>query len=433
MTIYDFKSDFYFIDNYALSVMVEYYKKKNQVTQKEINESMNIPKSNYRRAQQKNFVGYDKMLQKMATYLGIPVNVDLEKIRFLDDQFSHFYTCIVFSRFFESKSFFDNIVANFSHYDKTILMIPYYLAQFIYYLSEVNYTNKINFTKINESVDILQSLLEKMSEEHRFLFYEFMTNYSGIIKNRDDVIHYSRLTSFLSSNFPDLEPNANYHISFGFFMVSDFIDALIFANKALPKLEEQLNYTKAVFCRMNIAALYKKLGHFDEAKRLLKKNLIYLNFNDIPRLDQITYLNYADCMLMDERYEDALKYYLKIENEITKKQNYESIMIVYCMYKANKESDARVYISNLVRLHSLKKFPYEYLTLIHFFESYFEKESNSEILKKFRVAQEYMPSYRFRGQYIQELAQNIVDSIQNTKNNKHATKEVDNNYNVFLM
>ena len=433
MTIYDFKSDFYFKDNYALSVMVEYYKKKNQITQKEINENTNIPKSNYRRAQQKNFVGYDKMLQKMASYLGIPVNVDPAIISDLDDQFSHFYTCIVFSKFYEGKSFFDNIVANFSHYDKTILMIPYYLAQFIFYLSEVNYTNKINYTKINESVDILQSFLEKMTEEHRFLFYEYMTNYSGIIKNRDNVIHYGRLTSYLAPNFPDLEPNANYHISFSFFMVSDFIDALIYANKALPKLEEQLNYNKAVFCRMNIAALYKKLGHFDEAKRLLKKNLIYLNFNDIPRLDQITYLNYADCMLMDERFDEALKYYLKIENEITKRQNYESIMIVYCMYKLSQEDNAKNYVENLVRLHSLGKYPYEYLTLIQFFQAYFEKASNAEVMKKFRIAQEYIPTYQFRGQYIIEIAQGIVDSIQNTKTNKHSNKENDNNYNVFLM
>ena len=433
MTIYDFTSDFYFKDNYALIVMVEYYKKKNQITQKEINDNMNIPKSNYRRAQQKNFVGYDKMLQKMGIYLGIPVNINLEIIRNLNEQFSLFYTCIVFSKFEESKSYFDNIVANFSHYDKTILLIPYYLAQFIYYLSEVNYTNKINYEKITESVEILESFLEKMSEEHRFLFYEYMTNYYGILKDREKVVHYGRLTAYMAPNFPDFEPTANYHLSFSFSLVSDFIDALIYANKALPKLEEQLNYNKAVFCRMNIAALYKKLGHFDEAKRLLKKNLIYLNFNDIPRLDQITYLNYADCMLMDQRYSDALKYYLKIQNEITKRQNYESIMIVYCMYKSGQSKVAKEYIDNLIKLNSQGKFPIDYLTLIQFFESYFEKGSTNEVLKKYKVALEYIPNYRFRGQYIIDLAQEIVDGLSASKSNKAGSKENDNIDNTYLI
>lgn len=433
MTIYDFTSDFYFKENYAISVMVEYYKKKNQITQKEINDNMNIPKSNFRRAQQKNFVGYGNMIEKMAIYLDIPVNIDKSVISDLNEQFSQFYTCIVFSKFYEGKYFFDNLVANFSRYDRTILMIPYYLAQFIYYLSEVNYTNKINYDKISEAVEILQWFLEKMSDEHRFLFYEYMTNYNGILKNKENVVHYGRLTSFLSPNFPDLEPTANYHISFSYSMVSDFIDALIYANKALPKLEEQLNYNKAVFCRMNIAALYKKLGHLDEAKRLLKKNLIYLNFNDIPRLDQITYLNYADCMLMEEKYSEAYKYYNKIETEITKKQNYESIMIVYCLYQMREEEKVRDYIQNLNKQNTSGKFPIEYLTLIHFFEAYFEKVGNTEILKRYKIAQEHMPSYRFRGQYIQELAQGIVDSIQNPKNNKHASKEIESNSSVFLM
>ena len=82
---------------------------------------------------------------------------------------------------------------------------------------------------------------------------------------------------------------------------------------------------------------------------------------------------------------------------------------------------------------SVGKFPIEYLTLIHFFEAYFEKVGNTEILKRYKIAQEHMPSYRFRGQYIQELAQGIVDSIQNPKNNKHASKEIESNSSVFLM
>jgi len=95
----------------------------------------------------------------------------------------------------------------------------------------------------------------------------------------------------------------------------------------------------------------------------------------------------------------------------------------------NEENKVREYISNLNKQNISGKFPIEYLTLIHFFEAFFEKMGNTEILKRFKTAQDY----RFRGQYIQELAQNIIDSIQNPKNNKHSSKETENNSSVFLM
>ncbi len=433
MTIFDFTCDFYFREGYATFLMVEYLKKKNQITQKEINEKMNIPKSNFRRAQQKEFVGYTKLIEKMAGYFKIPVDIDKSVIDDLNEQFSQFYTCICFSKIHEAKAYFDNMVANFSSYDNTILIVPYYLAQLIYYVSDINYTNKVNFAKIEEAVTVLEWFVEKMSTEHRFLYYEYMTSYNGIIKNHENVVHFARLTLYMAANFPDLEPTANYHVSFSYSMVGDFINALIYANKALPKLEEQLNYQKAVFCRMNIAALYKKLGNVDEAKRMLKKNLIYLNFNDIPRLDTVTYLNYADCMLMEDKFQDALKYYEKIEKASVKKPEYESVLIVYCLYKLKEMDRATEYIETLNALYAEDKFPIAYLSLIQFFKAYFEKGTATEIIRRYKAAQEHMAQYRLRGQYIQDIAQEMYERTQSIKAAAKGNKIIDSSAYVNLM
>ncbi len=431
MTIHDFTCDFYFRDYYALIVMAEYLKKKKQITQKEINEKMNIPKSNFRRAQMNDFIGYASIIEKIADYLGMPAKIEDSVIENLNELFSYFYTCISFSKYHEAKDYYDNIVANFSHYENTILIIPYYLAQLIYYISAVNYTNKIDYKKISEAVEVLQCFLEKMSDEHRFLFYEYMATYNGILKNMEEVNHYSRLTLYVSPNFPNLEPSAFYHISFSYSMVSDFINALIYANKALPKLEEQLNYQKAVFCRMNIATLYKKLGNIDEAKRMLRKNMVYLNFNDIPRLDQVTYLNYADCMLSDENYNEAVKYYQMIEKNITKKHDFEAIMIIYSLYKMNQYDKAKEFFNQLSSLREQNKYPIEYFSLIEFFKMYFEKAPTADIQNQYKIAEGYMPKYILRGQMIQEIAKSLMES-HNSKSNKTIRSVIYNN-GIYLI
>ncbi len=416
MNIYDFTFDFYFRDNYAIKTMIEYLKQKKRITQKEINVNCNIPKSNYRRAQQKDFIGYGKMVECMANYMGIPSKIDESIIRDLNENFNTFYTYICFSKFHEAKNYFDLITSNLKLYENSILIIPYYLAQFIYYLSDINYSNKINFEIIDEAVEILNVFVEKMSDEHRFLYYEYMTCYAGITKHNDNVIRYSQFTLSLSFNYPDLEPCAYYHISFAYSLISDFFNALIYANKALPKLEEQLNYIKAVFCRMNIATFYKKLGNIDEAKKMLKKNLIYLTFNDIPKLDRVTYLNYADCMLMEKNYSEALSYYLKIEDEITISPDYESIIIVYCLYQLNEVKRAEDYIEKLIKSNESKQYAQAYLSLVLFFKAFYNKSSLLEIKRKYKAAQEHMEKYSYRGSYIQDLANNIY--IELTENKK---------------
>jgi tetratricopeptide (TPR) repeat protein len=296
--------------------MIEYQKKCQQITQKEINEATGIPVSNYRRAQTKGFIGYGKMVEKIAEYLHIQTKIDPEVIEELDRNFSRFYTCVSFSRVEEAKLAFVSIEKNREKYENSILMIVFYLAQLIYYITDINYTRNINMKKQEEAVDFLQNFVNKMSNEHRFLYYEYMATHSAMKKDPENVVHYCRLTSYLAVNFVNLEPTANYHISFSYSLIGDFINALIYANKALPKLEEELNYDKAFLCRVNIATLYKKLGNIDEAKRLLKKNLVYVSFNNNNKLKRATLLNYADCLMMENNYKDVIANYTIITKDI---------------------------------------------------------------------------------------------------------------------
>ena len=418
MTIYEFSCDFYFQQRLDVLVMVDYFKKVNGVTQKEINDATSIPKSNFRRAQQKDFEGYDDIVDKMAQYFGIPLQVSKSEVDLLNDTFSRFYTCICFSKFKEADEFYQLILQRSHYYQNSILLVPFYLAQLIYYVSEVNYTNIVNYTKIDEAINFLKHFIDRLSNEHRFLYYEYMCAFSGITKNQEKVIHFARLTVYLASNFPELEPTANYHVSFAYSLINDFINALIYANKALPKLEEQLNYTKAVFCRMNIATFYKKLGNVDEAIRMLKKNLIYLNFNEIPRLNRVTFLNYADCCLIEKQYQEALIYYTKIIDTLLKKHDYESIMMVYCAYQTNQMDFANALVHTLKELHGEKKYSWEYLSLVLFFEAVFTKQSSEAIEKAYTEAENQFHGYKYRGQTIQEIAQKLFFATVVKKTNK---------------
>lgn len=416
MTIYDFSCAFYFRDNYDKLVMIDFLKKKTQVTQKEINEATKIATSSFRRAQQKDFVGYDDMVDKIASHLNIRTRVDQSIIDELDDNFSRFYTCVCFSQSEEAKKYYEIISEKRPEYENTILMIVYYLAQLIYNITDINYSRLMHREKQDEAIEFLQDFVDKMSSEHRFLYYDYMCAKSAINKNRDNVIHYARLTSYLAVNYHELEPTANYHISFSYSMVGDFINALIYANKALPKLEEQLNYERAVFCRSNIAALYKKLGNIDEAKRLLKKNLVYITFSKLEKLMRATELNYADCLLMEYNYEDALKHYDIILDTILKKPDYESIMRTYCLYKSNRIDEANEYTVELQLLNREEKYSFEYLSLILFFRSYFNKEDNLDVA--YHIAEQEMPGYSLRGSYIQQVAKSLYESGQSKRHNK---------------
>lgn len=416
MTIYDFSCAFYFKENFDKLVMIEYLKKKDQITQKEINESTKIATSNYRRAQIKGFIGYEEMVDKMASYLKIQTKIEQSIIDELDENFSRFYTSVCFSQTDEVKKYFDLIVEKRPLYENSILMIVYYLAQLIFYITDINYTRQMHREKQDEAIAFLQNFVDKMSSEHRFLYYDFMSTKSAIEKDHDNVVHYARLTAYLSVNYPELEPTANYHISFSYSLVGDFINALIYANKALPKLEEQLNYVRAVFCRVNIAALYKKLGNIDEAKRLLKKNLVYISYSKLDKLLRATELNYADCLLMEYNYKGALEHYNIILDTILKKPDYESIMKTYCMYMLKKVDEANEYTIYLEGLHKENKYSYEYLSIIQFFRSYFNKEDNLEIA--YKLAEEQMPGYKLRGSYIQEVAKNLYEGNTAKKQNR---------------
>ena len=419
MTIHDFTCAFYFKENYDKLVMIEYLKKRDSITQKEINDATKIAPSNYRRAQLKGFVGYEEIVDKIADYLHIQTKIDQSVIDEIDYNFSHFYTSICFSQTDAAKKFYDLIEEKRALYENSILMIEYHLAQLIFYITDINYSRNMNRIKQQESIDYLKNFIDKMSSEHRFLFYDYMTTNSAINRNPEYVIHYARLTSYLAVNYPELEPTANYHISFSYSLVGDFINALIYANKALPKLEEQLNYTRAVFCRVNIAALYKKLGNIDEAKRLLQKNLVYITYSKLDKLLRATELNYADCLLMENNYTQALVHYNVILKDILKKPDYESIMAVFCMFRLNNIDEGNKYVNELVLLEKENKFPYEYLTLILFFKAYFNKESNVDDV--YKVAEENMPSYKLRGSYIQEIALSMHDGNFTKKQNRYMT------------
>lgn len=413
MTIYDFSCSFYFRENYDKLVMIEYEKKQKQITQKEINEATGIATSSYRRAQLKNFAGYDDMVDKISSYLDIKTKTSQLTIDELDNNFSRFYTCICFAQESEAEFYYNKIIEKLPEYENSILLIVYYLAQLIYYITGNNYSSTLHRQKQDEAIDFLQGFVDKMSSEHRFLYYNYMCIKSAVNKNRENVIHYARLTAYLSINYQELEPTVNYHISFSYSLVGDFINALIYANKALPKLEEQLNYERAIFCRTNIAALYKKLGNIDEAKRLLRKNLIYITFSNLEKLKRSTELNYADCLLMEYNYNDALEHYDIILEKLLKKPDYESIMRTYCLYKLNKLDEANEYSKELVLLNREDKYPFEYLSLILFFRSYFNKEDNLD--EAYRIAEKEMPGYSLRGSYIQQVAKTIYENVQGKK------------------
>ncbi len=430
MTIYDFSCANYFKDYYDIIVMVEYLKKKQGLTQKEINEETDIPKSNFRRAQQKGFSGYGKMLGKMAEYLHIQTNIDPSVIAEFDENFSLFYTSVCFSKVNDFKKYYIASTEKLPLYQNSILMIQYYLQQFIYYISEVNYTNVINYEKIEEAIEFLKYFVDKMSPDHRFLYYEYMTCYYGFKKDPEKIVHYTRLTIYMGANYVELEPVAHYHVSFAYSMIGDFINGLIYANKALPKLEEQLNYNKAVYCRMNIAAFYKKLGNIDEAKKLLKKNLVYMTFTDVFRNTRATYLNYADCLLIEKSYQEALKYYTVIENEINKKRDYESVMIAYCLYRLNLTKRADEYVSELHELNQVNRFAIEYMTLVDFFSACFKKMPIAETEALFHKAEQHMQAYKYRGMYIQDIARDMMDDLLNRRTSKQPKIQTEDEYMI---
>jgi len=405
MTIYDFSSAFYFKNSFDQLVMIDYYKKEKQVTQKLINQATKIATSNYRRAQTKGFIGYEDMVAKIASYLGIQTNIDPKVIKELDQEFSLFYTSVCFSQMEDMKNHFEIIESKKDLYKDSILMVVYYLVQLIYYVVDINYSRQINIEKQDEAIRFLNEFVDQMSSEHRFLFYEFMCTKSAIENNREMVVHYTRLTSYLADNYPELEPTANYHISFSYYMIGDYINALIYANKALPKLEEQLNYERAVFCRANIALYYKKLGNIDEAKKMLKINLVYIGYSNLTKLKHATELNYADCLLIEKNYSDALIHYEKVLSIVNQPADYVSIMKVYCLYQLNSNPEANEYVSLLEKEYKNNGYPIQFMSLIRFFKSYFNKESNLD--QVYEEAFSYMPRYETYGAYIQGVAKSL--------------------------
>jgi hypothetical protein len=122
---------------------------------------------------------------------------------------------------------------------------------------------------------------------------------------------------------------------------------------------------------------------------------------------------------MENNYTQALVHYNVILKEILKKPDYESIMAVFCMYRLNNIDEGNKYVNDLILLEKESKFSFEYLSLILFFKAYFNKEDKLDSI--YKVAEEYMPGYKLRGSYIQEIAQSMHDGNFTKKQNRYIT------------
>jgi len=85
----------------------------------------------------------------------------------------------------------------------------------------------------------------------------------------------------------------------------------------------------------------------------------------------------------------------------------------------NEIDEANDFVTRLVLLEREKQYHIEYLSLILYFRSYFNKEDNLEAM--YKNAEEYMPEYKLRGSYIQDVARSMHDGTFNKKQNKYIT------------
>lgn len=388
MIFFDFKIQRYFEDYRYLIAIVNYSRKSLKISKKQVQKENNISHATYRRAEVTNFEDHFEIISKIAAYFGISTDYDMNMISELNENFNLLYTYLYLNDLEKVERYFKLIEAKKDSYEKTILLSIYHFAKVIYYISS---PMRVEMNAIAESLEVLKLFREDLLDVFDFLLNNYLFCYHSLLHDKDNVVKYAKIVYLEAPKYPRLVPLILYQMSLNYYLINDYANCIFYSLEALPKLEENLNYNRAIYCNLNIAICFERLNNTVKCREILNKIFLHIMSNNIPRFEYLAKLTLANCCVSEGNYQEAIDTFSELEvNRTVKGEN--SLMILYCYYKLNNKNafeNLAYYLEEEFKKHNYYSGYYDVVMLL----DTMIKRNKKGIPEIFKIAEKSFPHY----------------------------------------
>lgn len=385
---FDFDIYKYFEGTKYLIAQINYTRKLKNLSKKQMQKDNLISHATFRRAELTDFVGHQEILYTLANYFNIPIDFDVDFINELNNNFNLFYTCLYFNELEKMEYYYQKIDENKDLYSNTVLFSIFHFARLVYYLSS---PKRMEIETITESIEILKLYREDLLPIFDFLLDEYMYSYYSLVHDPVNSLKLAKKVYIDAHKHPRLFPLVLYQMSINYYFINDYANSIFYSLEALPLLESDLNYQRAISCYMNIAICFERLDNTVKSKEILSKIFLYLNSNHVPHVEYLSKLTLANCNVTDGNYQEAIELFTELEaNRPRKGEN--SLMILYCYYKQNKKEEFTK-LADILHAEYVNYNLFEgYNDLVILFEAMFSRNKKI-IYEKYLVAKKSFPLY----------------------------------------
>lgn len=385
---FDFNIQKYFEGNKYLIAAVNYSRKSKQLSKKQMQKDNLISHATFRRAELTNFVGHSDLLHTLAKYFRIPIEFDINMINELNDNFNRLYTSLYYNELEKMEYYYQLIEAKRSLYENTVLNSVFHFARLIYYVSS---PKRVEIDVILESIEILKLYRDDLLEIFDFLFDEYLYCFYSLIHDATNSLKLSKKIYLAVHKYQKLIPLVLYQMSVNYYFINDYANSIFYSLEALPLLESDLNYKRAVSCYINNAICFERLDNTIKCKEILEKVFLYLNFNSNSHVEYLAKLTLANCNVTDGNYLEAIDIFSELESG-RQWRGENTLMILYCYYKLN-DKESFMNLANVVHEeYENKNFFEGYNDLVNLLEEMFFK-NKKRIYDKYLIAKKSFPSY----------------------------------------
>ena len=389
MIQFDFGIQEYFESNKHLISMINYYRKSLNISKKSLQKENNISHATFRRAEVTNFVAHIDILHKLANYFDIPIEIDKTVIDELNDNFNLLYTYLYLNDIEKMEYYYHLIEEKKDLYSNNILFTIYHFSRLVYYVGS---HKRVEFGIISESLEILKYFQGEMLDVFEFLFDDYTYCYYSLIHDEENTLKYAKKVYLGVAQYGSLVPQIIYQMSLNYYFINDYANSIFYSFQALPKLEADLNYNKALYCNLNIAICFERLHNTIKSKEILNKIFLNLMSNNVPRAEYLAKLTLANCYVTEGLYASAIKLFAELEAKRDIKGE-NSLMLLYCYYKLGSK-DAFDNLAGSLREDFLNdRFYVGYYDMLVLIEA-LANNNKSEALELFKIASK---SFQFFG------------------------------------
>ena len=388
MVFFDFAIQEYFESNKYILAFVNYSRKKNNISKKQLQKDNLISHATFRRAEVADFVSHPELLDTLANYFNIPTNYDPLLVQEINDEFNMFYTSLYFNKLEKMEEHFNNIEKKRGKMENSILISIYHFAKVICFL---NSPRRVETEKIYESLQELEFFREDLLDVFKFLLDQYSYGYYSLLHNASEALKLVNKVYFLAKKFPRHLPLVLYQMSVNYYFINDYANSIFYMLEALPMLQDDLNYSRSISAQTNLAICFERLDNVVKSKEILSKLFLYLENNSLPRIEFLAKLTLANCYVTEKRYSKSIKLFEELEEDrVTKGES--SLMILYCLYKLGLKEEFDILASKLHKERENNNFFYGYDDLIYLFESFFVRNKQNTI-NKLNVAKQTFNLY----------------------------------------